>query len=38
MTGGTLCGGEADGDKVVRAAKLIKTDFKEHMDALAYLE
>ena len=38
MTGGTLCGGEADGDKVVRAAKLIKTDFREHMDALAYLE
>lgn len=38
MRNGTLCGGEADGDKVVRAAKLITTDFKDHMDALAYLE
>ena len=38
MHGGTLCGGEADGDKVVRAAKLINVEFEEHMDPLKYLE
>ena len=36
--GGTLCGGEADADSVVRAAKIVNVDFKENMDALLYLE
>ena len=38
MRGGSLVGGEADADKVMRSAKIVNVDFKEHMEPLDYLE